>query len=67
MPICCSMRRWRGSASRGWRTSWSRARCRKTRWCRCFPVHVVTVPGRHRTPRVKAFTDFMVAQMTGAQ
>jgi DNA-binding transcriptional LysR family regulator len=28
-----------------------------------FPVHVVTVPGRHRTPRVKAFTEFMAAQM----
>jgi DNA-binding transcriptional LysR family regulator len=27
------------------------------------PVHVVTVPGRHRTPRVKAFTEFMAAQM----
>ena len=27
-----------------------------------FPVHVVTVPGRHRTPRVKAFTEFMAAQ-----
>jgi DNA-binding transcriptional LysR family regulator len=30
-----------------------------------FPVHVVTVPGRHRTPRVKAFTEFMAAQMAG--
>jgi DNA-binding transcriptional LysR family regulator len=28
-----------------------------------FPVLVVTVPGRHRTPRVKAFTEFMAAQM----
>jgi DNA-binding transcriptional LysR family regulator len=27
-----------------------------------FPIHVVTVPGRHRTPRVKAFTKFMVSQ-----
>ena len=27
-----------------------------------FPIHVVTVPGRHRTPRVKAFTEFMVSQ-----
>ena len=30
-----------------------------------FPVHVVTVPGRHRTPRVKAFTEFMAAEMDG--
>jgi DNA-binding transcriptional LysR family regulator len=32
-----------------------------------FPVHLVTVPGRHRTPRVKAFTDFMVAHMSGGR
>ncbi|KRQ96357.1 hypothetical protein CQ12_40800 [Bradyrhizobium jicamae] len=30
-----------------------------------FPVHVVTVPGRHRTPRVRAFTEFMVTHMNG--
>ena len=30
-----------------------------------FPVHIVTVPGRHRTPRVKAFTEFMAAEMAG--
>ena len=30
-----------------------------------FPVHIVTVPGRHRTPRVKAFTEFMAAQTNG--
>lgn len=30
-----------------------------------FPVHVVTVPGRHRTPRVKAFTEFMATQTNG--
>jgi DNA-binding transcriptional LysR family regulator len=32
-----------------------------------FPIHVVTVPGRHRTPRVKAFTEFMVSQLEGAR
>jgi DNA-binding transcriptional LysR family regulator len=32
-----------------------------------FPIHVVTVPGRHRTPRVKAFTDFMISQLNGAR
>ena len=30
-----------------------------------FPVHVVTVPGRHRAPRVKAFIEFMAAQTNG--
>jgi hypothetical protein len=25
------------------------------------------VPGRHRTPRVKAFTEFMVSQMDGGR
>lgn len=32
-----------------------------------FPIHVVTVPGRHRTPRVKAFTEFMVAQLASVR
>jgi len=32
-----------------------------------FPIHVVTVPGRHRTPRVKAFTEFMVTLSDSAQ
>ena len=32
-----------------------------------FPIHIVTVPGRHRTPRVKAFTDFMISQLDGAR
>jgi DNA-binding transcriptional LysR family regulator len=27
-----------------------------------FPVHALTVPGRHRAPRIKAFVDFVVAQ-----
>jgi len=32
-----------------------------------FPIHVVTVPGRHRTPRVKAFTEFMISQLADAR
>ena len=32
-----------------------------------FPIHVVTVPGRHRTPRVKAFIEFLVAQLDKAR
>ena len=32
-----------------------------------FPIHVVTVPGRHRTPRVKAFAEFMASHLDGAQ
>jgi len=32
-----------------------------------FPIHVVTVPGRHRAPRVKAFTEFMVSQLDSAR
>ena len=31
-----------------------------------FPIHVVTVPGRHRAPRVKAFTEFMISQLDDA-
>lgn len=27
-----------------------------------FPIHALTVPGRHRAPRIRAFIDFMVAQ-----
>ena len=27
-----------------------------------FPIHALTVPGRHRAPRIKAFIDFVVAQ-----
>jgi DNA-binding transcriptional LysR family regulator len=27
-----------------------------------FPIHALTVPGRHRAPRVKAFIDFVVEQ-----
>src|SRR5438552_5419689 len=27
-----------------------------------FPIHAVTVPGRHRAPRIKAFIDFVVEQ-----
>ena len=27
-----------------------------------FPIHAVTVPGRHRAPRIKAFIDFLVEQ-----
>jgi DNA-binding transcriptional LysR family regulator len=27
-----------------------------------FPIHALTVPGRHRAPRVKAFIDFLVEQ-----
>ena len=25
-----------------------------------FPIHALTVPGRHRAPRIKAFVDFVV-------
>jgi DNA-binding transcriptional LysR family regulator len=32
-----------------------------------FPIHVVTVPGRHRAPRVKAFTEFMISQLDDAR
>jgi DNA-binding transcriptional LysR family regulator len=31
-----------------------------------FPIHALTVPGRHRAPRVKAFIDFAVAQFNKA-
>ena len=27
-----------------------------------FPIHALTVPGRHRAPRIKAFIDFVVEQ-----
>ena len=27
-----------------------------------FPIHALTVPGRHRAPRVKAVVDFVAAQ-----
>ena len=27
-----------------------------------FPIHALTVPGRHRAPRVKAFIDFLAEQ-----
>jgi len=27
-----------------------------------FPIHALTVPGRHRAPRIKAFIDFVAAQ-----
>ena len=27
-----------------------------------FPIHTLTVPGRHRAPRVKAFIDFLAEQ-----
>ena len=27
-----------------------------------FPIHALTVPGRHRAPRVRAFIDFLVEQ-----
>ena len=27
-----------------------------------FPIHALTVPGRHRAPRVKAFIDFLAKQ-----
>jgi DNA-binding transcriptional LysR family regulator len=27
-----------------------------------FPIHALTVPGRHRAPRIKAFVDFVVEQ-----
>ena len=37
-----------------------------------FPIHAVTVPGRHRAPRIKVFVDFVAEQfdqcaMTGLQ
>jgi DNA-binding transcriptional LysR family regulator len=32
-----------------------------------FPIHVVTVPGRHRAPRVKAFTEFIISQLDNAR
>jgi DNA-binding transcriptional LysR family regulator len=32
-----------------------------------FPIHVVTVPGRHRAPRVKAFTEFIISQLDDAR
>jgi DNA-binding transcriptional LysR family regulator len=31
-----------------------------------FPIHALTVPGRHRAPRVKAFVDFVAAQFDHA-
>ena len=27
-----------------------------------FPIHALTVPGRHRAPRIRAFVDFLVEQ-----
>ena len=27
-----------------------------------FPIHALTVPGRHRAPRIRAFIDFLVEQ-----
>ena len=27
-----------------------------------FPIHALTVPGRHRAPRIKAFVDFVAEQ-----
>ena len=32
-----------------------------------FPIHTLTVPGRHRAPRIKAFTDFVAAQFDETQ
>ena len=32
-----------------------------------LPIHVVTVPGRHRAPRVEAFTEFMISQSDDAR
>jgi DNA-binding transcriptional LysR family regulator len=29
-----------------------------------FPIHALTVPGRHRAPRIKAFIDFVAAQFS---
>ena len=29
-----------------------------------FPLHALTVPGRHRAPRIKAFVDFVAAQFS---
>ena len=31
-----------------------------------FPIHALTVPGRHRAPRIKAFVDFVAAQFDHA-
>ena len=31
-----------------------------------FPIHALTVPGRHRAPRIKAFIDFVAAQFDRA-
>ena len=31
-----------------------------------FPIHALTVPGRHRAPRIKAFIDFVAAQFDHA-
>jgi DNA-binding transcriptional LysR family regulator len=27
-----------------------------------FPLHALTVPGRHRAPRIRAFIDFVAEQ-----
>lgn len=31
-----------------------------------FPIHALTVPGRHRAPRIKAFVDFVVTRFGGS-
>lgn len=31
-----------------------------------FPIHALTVPGRHRAPRIRAFIDFVVEQFDNA-
>jgi DNA-binding transcriptional LysR family regulator len=27
-----------------------------------FPIHALTVPGRHRAPRIRAFVDFLAEE-----